>query len=80
MQSITWVGVGMGIVGNRAMRCNNPGAVEHKGQRKWKGMTECQTDPDLVMFKSAYWGLVALARVLGKAEVGRATRAAASGL
>ena len=68
MEGITWVGAGVGMVGTHAMQCNNPGALEHKGNRKWLGMAKTQTDPYIVQFKASYWGLVALARMLGKAE------------
>ncbi len=67
MQAITWVSRGMGIVGSAAMQCNNPGAIPHS-KKSWRGQRDEQHDPHLVEFKSAFWGFVALARILGKVE------------
>ena len=68
MEAITWTKRGMGIVGNDAMKCNNPGGILRSPYREWRGEPDSQTHPELVQFKSAFWGLVALSHCLGQVQ------------
>lgn len=47
----------------RGIRNNNPGNIRHNSD-EWKGMAETQTDKSFVQFKSAKYGMRAMAKIL----------------
>lgn len=48
----------------RGVRNNNPGNIEHSPATKWQGLADPPTDGRFCRFRSAEWGIRALARVL----------------
>lgn len=51
------------MVAPRGIRNHNPGNIK-RSEDKWQGLANEQTDPHFFVFKSAQWGIRALARVL----------------
>lgn len=48
----------------RGIHNNNPGNIRKGGSVPWKGLAAEQTDSAFLQFKSPFWGLRALARIL----------------
>lgn len=46
----------------RGLRNNNPSNIRHGD--KWQGLAPDQKDPDFCTFRSPFWGLRAMARIL----------------